>query len=233
MNRSALAGMLASLRGRAGAIGGWLAGVRGGHRAIFTRIYRRNAWGSAESVSGPGSTRDRGADFSPEVAELLARLGTRVLLDAPCGDCNWIGPVADAVPAYVGVDVVPELVARCREHLAGDGRTFLCADLTRDPLPPADVVLCRDCLVHFSFADARAALLNFRRSGARWLLTTTFVDVRKNLDIRTGGWRVLNLQAPPFSFPEPEALIDERCTHSGGRYRDKCLGLWRMDALPL
>ena len=231
MNRFGLARILASLRGRAGAFGNWLAGVRGGHRAIFTRIYRRNAWGSAESVSGTGSTRARGADFSAALVEVLARLETRVLLDAPCGDCNWIGLVADAVPAYVGVDVVPELVARCREHMAGDGRTFVCADLTRDPLPPADVVLCRDCLVHFSFADARAALLNFRRSGAKWLLTTTFVDVRKNLDIRTGGWRMLNLQAPPFSFPEPEALIDERHPDPAGRY--KRLGLWRMDALPL
>lgn len=173
------------------------------------------------------------AVLADHLAVLLAGLGTRVLLDAPCGDGNWIAPVADAVPFYVGVDVVPEVVERCRERLGDGRRAFACADLTRDPLPRADVVLCRDCLVHFSFADARAALLNFRHSGAEWLLATTFVDARRNRDVRTGGWRVLNLQAPPFSFPAPAALVDERCVHSGGRYRDKRLGLWRMDALPL
>jgi hypothetical protein len=95
------------------------------------------------------------------------------------------------------------------------------------------VILCRDGLVHFSFREIRAALRNFRRSGAEHLLATTFVDTARNVDIRTGGgWRALNLQAPPFSFPPPLELVDERCTRCGGRYRDKRLGLWRIDALP-
>ncbi|MFL5384936.1 MAG: class I SAM-dependent methyltransferase [Longimicrobiaceae bacterium] len=208
----------------------WMAG---GPRAVFTRVYRRNVWGNAESVSGPGSTESRGADFRDELIGLLRRLDARVLLDAPCGDFNWIGPVADAVPRYVGVDVVPELVERVRAAHGSERRTFACADLARDPLPRADVILCRDGLVHFSFREIRAALRNFRRSGATHLLATTFVDTARNVDIRTGGgWRALNLQAPPFAFPPPLELVDERCTSYGGRYRGKRLGLWRIDALP-
>ena len=207
--------------------------IVGGPRAVFTRVYRRNVWGNAESVSGPGSTESRGADFRDDLIELLRRLDTRVLLDAPCGDFNWIGPVADAVPRYVGVDVVPELVERVRAKHGSARRTFIVADLARDPLPRADVILCRDGLVHFSFAEIRAAVRNFKRSGAEYLLTTTFVDTARNVDIRTGGgWRDLNLREPPFSFPPPLELIDERCTDYGGRYRGKRLGLWRLDALP-
>jgi hypothetical protein len=37
--------------------------------------------------------------------------------------------------------------------------------------------------------------------------------------------------APPFAFPAPLAVIDERCTHSGGIYRDKRLGLWELASL--
>jgi SAM-dependent methyltransferase len=206
--------------------------VRRDHAAIFTRIYRENEWGSAESPSGPGSTLARAADFRDDLVALLRGLDTRVLLDVPCGDGNWIGPVADALPGYVGVDVVPALVEAARARNAAPGRSFVCADLTRDPLPAADVVLCRDCLVHFSFRDARAALANLRRGGAAWLVTTTFVDLPGNRDILTGGWRPLNLERPPFNLPPPRALVDERCTHSGGRYRDKRLGVWAMQDLP-
>lgn len=217
----------------ADAIGWRLLWAIGGPRAVFTRVYRENLWGSDESASGAGSAEARGAAFRGELIALLRRLDARVLLDAPCGDFNWIGAVADAVPQYVGVDVVPELIERVRARHGGGRRTFIRADLARDPLPRADVVLCRDCLVHFSFAEIRAALRNFGRSGAEWLLTTTFDDVARNVDIRTGGWRALNLREPPFSFPPPLEAIDERCTGYGGRYRAKRLGLWRLDALPM
>jgi SAM-dependent methyltransferase len=207
--------------------------MTGGPRAVFTRVYRRNVWGDAESVSGPGSTAARGEAFRGEIIDLLRRLDARVLLDAPCGDFNWIAEVADAVPQYVGVDVVPELIERVRAVHGNARRTFICADLVRDPLPRADVILCRDALVHFSFSEIRAALANFRRSGATYLLTTTFVDAPRNADIRTGaGWRDLNLQEPPFAFPPPLELIDERCPAYGGVNRSKHLGLWRLDTLP-
>jgi hypothetical protein len=39
------------------------------------------------------------------------------------------------------------------------------------------------------------------------------------------------MQAAPFNFPAPLALIDEKCTHTGGVYRDKRLGLWKLDSL--
>jgi hypothetical protein len=41
-------------------------------------------------------------------------------------------------------------------------------DLTGDPLPRVDVVLCRDCLVHLSFQNIFRAFANLRRSGSRY-----------------------------------------------------------------
>src|ERR1700741_433768 len=180
LDLGSVAGVLRALRSR-------LPDGRADHRAIFTRIYERNGWGSAESASGPGSTRARGADFAGELLGLLRRLDTRVLLDAPCGDFGWIEEVADGVEEYVGVDVVPELISQNVQRHQRAGRRFLEADLTHDPLPRADVILCRDCLVPFSFDDIRLALENFRRSGAAYLLSTTFVEHESNTDIRTGG----------------------------------------------
>lgn len=197
---------------------------------VFSAIHRRNLWGSAESTSGPGSTLARAADFVPAVVDLLRTLKTSVLLDAPCGEFTWASTLADAVDRYIGVDIVGEVVARNQLIAAGPARSFVRLDLASDALPQSDLILCRDCLVHFAFDDIRRALRNFQQSGARYLLTTTFIE-HDNADIATGGWRPLNLQREPFSFPTPLATIDERCVHSDGIYRDKRLALWELPSL--
>jgi hypothetical protein len=200
------------------------------HRAISTYTYRRSAWRGDESVSGPGSTRARGQSFRDDIAVLLRQIGARTLLDAPCGDFNWMDAVADAAERYVGVDIVAPLIARVSRQHGNEHRTFLCADFTRDALPRADVILCRDALVHLSFADIRAALRNFRRSGSRYLLTTTFIAHERNQNCRTGGWRMLNLERAPFRFPPPLALVDERLLMDG-RDSGKRLALWTLESL--
>ena len=202
------------------------------HRVIFSRIHRENVWGDSESASGPGSTRARTAAFIDDLVAALRELEVRILLDVACGDFNWTRPVADAVDRYIGVDVVPALIEANRARHFGPGREFLELDVTRHALPAADAVLCRDCLVHFSFADAAAALASIRRSGARYLIATTFVDRQRNAEARTGWWRTLNLEAAPFHFPPPLRTIDERCTGAGGRFRDKRLGIWSVASLP-
>jgi hypothetical protein len=201
-------------------------------RRIFSGIYRARAWGDYESSSGAGSTRDRASDFLDSLIALVRRLEAVTLLDAPCGDFNWAAPLADAVPAYVGVDVVPEIIAANRRRHGADRRRFLCRDIVDDALPRADVVFCRDALVHFTSGDVWDALARLRATGARYLIATTFVGDRTNVEIVTGDWRPLNLERPPFSFPPPIELVDERCLHTGGIYADKRLGLWRFADVP-
>jgi hypothetical protein len=198
-------------------------------RATFTEIFRTNAWQDTESVSGPGSTRARGADFRAGLISLIDACGIRSIVDAPCGDFNWMQDVlAERDLLYTGVDVVEPLIETHSRRHGTATRRFLCADMTQADLPEADLIFCRDGLVHLSFIDAMAAIGNFRRSGARYLLATTFVDCARNVDTATGGWRALNLQSPPFDFPPPLALVDEHCRFFGGRYRDKRLGLWAL-----
>lgn len=202
------------------------------HEEVFTTIYHRNSWGNDESRSGRGSTKERGAAFADDLIVVLREIDARILVDAPCGDFNWMQPVADSVEQYVGVDVVRELVIRNQRLFSSPSRKFVHADITTEVVPSGDVIFCRDCLVHFSDPDVWSTVASFRRSGARFLITTTFTDHRGNSPISTGGWRPLNLEAPPFSFPPPIVRIDERCLHSGGIYRDKQLGVWEMSALP-
>src|ERR1043166_267302 len=162
-------------------------------KETFTDIYRRNSWGDTESRSGPGSTVFRTRLLRPALAQRLRDLKIKFVLDGGCGDFNWMR-VADLTEIhYTGVDVVNEIVQRNSDQYSDALRRFVCLDLTRDPLPPAELVLCRDCLVHFSFSDIDRALRAMGASGARYLLATTFEATETNCDIVTGGWRPVTI----------------------------------------
>ena len=165
--------------------------------------------------------------------EALQHLGIESLLDAPCGDFNWMRHVATGVASYVGVDVDARTVAELQRAHGSPRRRFVACDVTRDALPRADAIFCRDLLPHLSFAEIAQVLANFRRSGATWLLTTTFTGPRPNVDTSDCNWRTLNLALAPFGFRAPTLLLDERCSEVGGAYRDKSIAAWRLDELPI
>lgn len=192
-------------------------------KTIFSHIYKHNLWENEESVSGRGSTLARTGLIRKELPSLLKELNARSLLDAPSGDFNWMQHIALDVEEYIGVDVVPELVARNNEMFAGPGRRFIFSDISRDRLPTVDVILCRDCLIHFSFKDIDAAIKNFKQSKSKYLLATNHIIVTENVEIQTGEWRSLNLQMPPFTFPAPLKTIVE------DPELGKTLCLWRLE----
>ena len=58
--------------------------------ATFAPFYTENRWGDPESVSGPGSTLTRTSKLRSELPVFWKEIGARTLLDAPCGDFNWM-----------------------------------------------------------------------------------------------------------------------------------------------
>lgn len=196
---------------------------------VFEKIHQTNLWGSPDSVSGLGSDFDSTSRLRQMLPELLRDLGVRSLLDIPCGDFHWLSRADLPVERYIGADIVEEIVRRNRQMYP---REFLKLDLCADPLPQADLVLCRDCLVHLSGENIVRAIANLRRSASTWLLTTHFLDCTQNVDIENGDWRMLNFELEPFGWPAPVRVLVEGCEEAGGGYPDKALGLWRIDDLP-
>jgi SAM-dependent methyltransferase len=202
-------------------------------RERFARIFEVNLWGSSESVSGTGSALAQTRALRAQLPVLLHQLQVTTMLDLPCGDCGWMRAVDLGGIAYIGADIVPALVAGNRRAFGNASRRFEVLDLTRDPLPRIDLVLCRDCLVHLSNAHIRDAVENLRASGSTWLLATTFHSHEQNGDLDDGDWRPLNLERPPFGFAPPVAMVNEGCSEHGGAFADKSLGLWRIADLPV
>ena len=198
----------------------------------FARIYQTNLWFDAESRSGTGSSLESTARLRDSLPPLLRSLNARRLLDVPCGDFNWMRHVDLSGIDYTGGDIVDAMIEANRQRYESATRKFMRVDLTSGPLPAADVILCRDGLVHFSFDNIIAAFRTMKASGARYLLTTTFLDWQVNTDIVDGDWRPLNLEKAPFLLPTPHDVILEECAEEGGAYADKALAVWRVSDLP-
>jgi hypothetical protein len=194
---------------------------------IFTTIYQTNAWQNAESRSGPGSTVARCQAVIQALTDLVGAFAVKSLLDAPCGDFNWMKEVPLPDTAYIGVDVVPEVIDRNQRLYGNSWREFRCLDITRGPLPRVDMIFCRDGLVHLCEADVLKALAVFKRSDSRYLAATTFPARTSNEDITTGEWRPVNLEKAPFHLPAPLRLVSDGCLIPG--YTDKALGVWRLE----
>jgi hypothetical protein len=198
---------------------------------VFRDIYRRHHWSGSASASGAGASLDQTRELRRSLPALLRELGVATMLDLPCGDYGWMRTFELPVDRYIGADLLPEVVEPLVAAFGDDHREFRVLDLTRDPLPPADLLFCRDCLVHLSYAGIRRGLGNAVRSGIPYLLTTTFPRGEANEDIVTGDWRVLDLERAPFHLPAPLRILNEGCTEGSGVFADKSLGLWRTEAL--
>jgi hypothetical protein len=139
---------------------------------------------------------------------------------------------------YTGIDIVPDLVENNRLRYGNEKTVFQVGDLTAGGLPNADLIICRDCLIHFSYRHAFAALRSIRRSRGTYLLTTTYNALDANRDIVTGSYRPINLQAEPFGLPQPLAWFPEDPVRlPNGQEADpeagRGLGLWRVCDIPL
>ena len=59
-------------------------------RETFEHISAVNLWGSAESVSGEGSTAAETQNLGDFLYETIVKYDCSTLLDAPCGDYAWL-----------------------------------------------------------------------------------------------------------------------------------------------
>ena len=201
---------------------------------VFTEIKSVNLWESKESLSGPGSELLQTKTLVEELPKVYEMFNIKSVLDIPCGDFNWMRHVAckSKDVAYHGADIVEELVIENSTKYGTGNISFSVLDIISDRLPSVDMVFVRDCLVHLSYKDIKLAIENIRKSGSKYLMATTFYARRKNHDIITGKWRPLNMQGKPFRFPEPEFVLVENCTEGDGKYQDKAMGLWLVEAIP-
>ncbi len=201
---------------------------------IFNKIYQSNLWHIAEkreSVSGIGSSLKQTREIVENLPSVLRNFNIQTMLDIPCGDFNWMQNIDLSKIKYAGADIVEEIIKTNIEKFKNANNSFLQLNLIKDQIPKVDLIFCRDCFVHFSFKNIFKSIQNIKKSSSKYLMTTTFTNQQSNKDIHTGGWRPLNFELPPFNFPKPIYLLNEKCTEMERLFDDKSLGLWKISDL--
>ena len=80
---------------------------------------------------------------------------------------------------------------------------FVKLDIRIDKLPVSDLMICRDCLFHFSYEDIFKFLDNFLISDIKYILLTSHLNTEnkfENKNIVTGDFRKIDLFSKPFNF---------------------------------
>ena len=189
----------------------------------FELIYKSNIWSSKESVPGLGSEYKNTINLRNEIVKLIKNYKIESILDAPCGDFNWINSLINKNLKYIGGDIVSNLIDQNNKIYKNDNIIFIPLDITSDKLPNSNLMICRDCLIHLSFKNIKLFFENFRNSNINYLLLTSYKlkdssKVIKNIDITDGEFREIDLSVHPFNLPEPLFKIldkDEQNKTSG------------------
>jgi hypothetical protein len=180
---------------------------------VFTDIYVNNKWVYKPEYpkSGFGSMKENAKNLSDQLPELFAEFQIKSVLDAGCGDMTWMSELLlDLDISYHGVDIVDELIA-VNQNTYPEYNFSVC-DISQDPLPKADIMICRDCLFHMSLKNIAKTLKNFVNSDIKYLLTTNIENTEKllstergskfciNNNAQDGDWCLLDLRADPFGL---------------------------------
>ena len=141
---------------------------------------------------------------------------------------TWMQQVDLSEINYTGIDSVPDMIEAHSKAHTGPGVAFICADITHDPLPQADLLMCRDCLFHLRFPLRWAFFENFVASDTPWLLTTTHRGARNRNLAQNGDFAWMDLNAPPFNLPEPHREIPDG---PASARHPAVMGLWHRDQI--
>ena len=209
-------------------------------KLIFEKAAENNLWGDPDSRSGTGSNLFQTRIVREELPRIIEKYGVKTMLDAPCGDFFWmkeiVGKITDAGCIYHGADIVENLIKENAVKYGNEKIKFLHLNLIEQQIPKVDLVFTRDCFIHLSFENICRILKNYKESGSKYMLVSTYSNANRVnnyvKDFYLRG-RVLNMRKYPFYFPEPFIIINEGCTEGEGAYADKSLALWKLEDIDL
>ena len=201
-------------------------------KEIFIDIYDKGIWAESEETKcGPGSSVRESASIIVELPQVIKKYNIKTIFDASCGDFNWMKYVDLSNVNYIGADIVDSLILENKEKYETNNISFTVFDITRDTVPNVDLILLKDTLFHFSNFEIENTINNIKKSGSKYILTTTYKNTihttDTNIDIVTGGWRYLNLEMSPFNFSEPLHTI-MTCPWLEN-HEDRSLSLWKIE----
>lgn len=199
----------------------------------FNLIFKYNYWGDKFSLSGTGSSPKKTRNAVSNIKNIIDKFKIKNILDVPCGDFAWMKEIVKDNTSlnYLGGDIVDDLVNELNLKYKTKNIEFKLIDIINNKLPKADILICRDCFIHFSNKNVLKTLNNFLNSEIKYILITDSVVSNnfKNIDIKTGEFRNIDLTKEPFNLPTENlhSFLDVYNDRQN-RYESK-MTLWHRD----
>ena len=173
----------------------------------FNRIYNEGVWGrdvAGKGTSGTGSTPEITREYRAYLQDFIKTHHVKSIVDAGCGDWSFSSTIDWAGARYLGVDIASDVIEAVRKKHENANITFRVGDITEE-LPAADLLISKDVLQHLSNALVQKFVKNnLKRGKYKWVLLTNDRG-RGNADTVPGGYRAIDLAAPPFDV---KGLVD-------------------------
>jgi len=183
-------------------------------------------------VSGYGSVSLATEHIIKELSIFIDDNNINSILDIPCGDFSWMKEIEMDQINYLGADIVEDLVENNKIKYSSNNIKFCELDIIKDTLPKVDLIIVRDCFIHFSNDNILKAIINIINSKSKFLATTTFLDDKINNDnINDAEFRFINLLKSPFNFPLPYKSLDDSFHDNEDMFSNKRLSIWKLSVL--
>ena len=180
---------------------------------VFSDIYKDGGWGCDEngiSISGHGSTPNKVQEYLNCLNSFLDKYRIKTIVDIGCGDFNLGKHLQLADRNYIGIDVAKSMIQRNQKLYNAKNISFLSGDAITMPIPPADLVICKDVLSHLSIKNVMK-LLNKLNIYKYCIITNDIslenCDTEVNSEIQNGHWRPLDLTKAPFNLSVTPILV--------------------------
>lgn len=181
------------------------------HERIFTDIYKNCIWGvnaAGEGFSGGGSLLENCRSYINLLQNVMLSFSIRTVVDAGCGDWEFSRHVDWSEVSYKGYDIVGAVIEKNRMQFSRPNIEFFQANFLKEPLPPADLLLCKHVLQHLTNQDIIEFIPKLKNYKYCLITNEIFIsDVsNNNLDILIGGGRKVDLTKPPFNVKGTKLL---------------------------
>ena len=167
----------------------------------FSTIYEKGLWGkdaSGRGTSGPGSTLSQGKAFVDFVQNFIDTHEINSVVDVGCGDWVLAQQIDWGDRDYLGIDVVASLIKRNQVAYGTDTIHFAQLEGSKEPLPPGDLLICKDVFIHLPNASIQHILAEAKKFKYCIFVNDTLGNV--NRDIEVGGFHPLDLTQQPFNL---------------------------------
>lgn len=194
-----------------------------------TDLWLENKKNGYDSSCGEESKTGHMLKVQKKLSDVLIKYDIKSMSDCPCGHFHWMQNVIHDFPEldYNGYDVNRIMIERNKGFYSEYKDQFHHFDFVFYTLPKTDLIFCRDGFQHLPEKYILQSLYNFRQSGSKYLISTTFPSLDINIDPytkETKGWgyREINLCIPPFNMGKMIGWIDEPKFN-------KILGIWQIN----